>query len=78
MIRRVTKTLRVRFEIDETGWYAVTVPEIPGCITQAKTIPEGLEHARDALALLIGNEAAAEAELLAEVQGVSSPRSASG
>lgn len=70
------KTYRVRFERDETGVYAVTVPEVPGCITQAKSVPEGLVQVRDALGLLIGEERAAEAELLADVVGVSDPTAA--
>ena len=70
------KTYRVRFELDETGMYAVTVPEVPGCITQAETVPRGLELIRDALGLLIGEQPAAEAELLAEVVGLSDPTDA--
>jgi predicted RNase H-like HicB family nuclease len=75
MIDRV-KTYRVKFERDETGTYAVTVPKVPGCITQARSIPEGLAYARDALGLLIGEEGASEAELLADVVGVSDPTAA--
>ena len=70
------KTYRVRFERDETGWYAVTVPEVPGCVTQARTVPEGLRGAREALSLLVGDEDAARAELLAEVVGASEPDAA--
>jgi predicted RNase H-like HicB family nuclease len=75
MISSMT-TYRVRFERDDTGTYAVTVPHVPGCITQAITVPEGLEHARDALGLLIGEENAADATLLAEIVGVSDPTAA--
>jgi predicted RNase H-like HicB family nuclease len=34
---------------DEDDWYCVTSPMHPGLITQAKTIPEAFEMARDAL-----------------------------
>ena len=79
IVPMVAKSYRVRFELDESGWYAVTVPDVPGCITQAKTIPEGLAHARDALALLVGEDAAGAAELLADVAGFSDPaRAANG
>lgn len=79
IVSMTAKSYRVRFELDESGWYAVTVPEVPGCITQAKTVPEGLAHARDALALLVGEQAADAAELLADVAGFSDPaRAASG
>lgn len=70
------RTYRVRFEMDATGWYAVTVPEVPGCITQSRSIPDGLRLARDALKLLIGEDSAARAELLAEVAGASEPDAA--
>jgi len=74
MIRSMVATsYRVRFELDESGWYAVTVPDVPGCITQAKSIPEGLAHARDALALLLGDDVARSAELLADIAGFSQP-----
>jgi predicted RNase H-like HicB family nuclease len=75
---KTVRTFRVRCELDETGWYAVTVPEVPGCITQAQSIPDALTRARDALALLVGDDTAASAELLADVVGVSAPRSATG
>jgi predicted RNase H-like HicB family nuclease len=67
------KTYRVRFERDDMDWFAVTIPEVPGCITQSRTVQEGLRHAREALALLVGDDAAARAELLAEVVGASEP-----
>ncbi|MEM9020169.1 MAG: type II toxin-antitoxin system HicB family antitoxin [Planctomycetota bacterium] len=33
---------------DEDGWYCVTAPFIQGLVTQAKSIPEAFEMARDA------------------------------
>jgi len=75
MLEDVT-TYRVRFELDDTGWYAVTIPSVPGCITQARTVHEGLVLVRDALALIAGDDVAAQAELLAEVVGASEPRAA--
>jgi predicted RNase H-like HicB family nuclease len=33
-----------------TGIYTVTVPALPGCITQGATLPEALAHAREAIA----------------------------
>ncbi len=43
----------VRFEPDEDGWLFVSVPELPGCHTQARTIDEGCERIREALALVL-------------------------
>ena len=37
---------------DEDGWYCVTSPMQPGMVTQAKSIPEAFEMARDAIKLL--------------------------
>lgn len=37
---------------DEEGWYTVTSPTDPAMITQARTIPEAFEMARDAFAAL--------------------------
>lgn len=33
--------------------YTVTVPALPGCITQGKTVEECIERAKDAIALYI-------------------------
>ena len=40
--------LLLKLEPDEDGWYCVTAPLNPGLVTQAKTIPEAFEMARDA------------------------------
>ena len=34
----------------EEGGYTVTVPALPGCISQGNTIEECIEHAREAIA----------------------------
>ncbi len=34
---------------DEGGWYCVTSPMQPGMVTQARSIPEAFEMARDAI-----------------------------
>ena len=31
------------------GYYTVTVPALPGCITQGQTKEEALEHAKEAI-----------------------------
>ena len=32
----------------EDGWYVVTVPSLPGCITQGRTIKEAKQNIREA------------------------------
>ena len=34
----------------EEGGYSVTVPALPGCVTQGETIEEATEHAKEAIA----------------------------
>jgi len=34
---------------DESGWYCVTSPMQPGLVTQARTVPDAFEMARDAI-----------------------------
>src|SRR5687768_5472109 len=42
--------LLLTLQEDEGGWYTVTSPTDRGMITQARTIPEAFEMARDAFA----------------------------
>ena len=44
--------LVLTLEQAENGWYAVTSPMDPAVHTQAKTIPEAFEMARDAISEL--------------------------
>ena len=37
---------------DDGDWYCVTAPMHPGVITQAKSIPEAFDMARDAIEVL--------------------------
>ena len=40
----------VHFEPDtEDGGYTVTVPALPGCITQGRTLDESREHVKEAI-----------------------------
>jgi predicted RNase H-like HicB family nuclease len=38
---------------EEGNGYAVTVPALPGCITQGRTKEEAIERAKEAIALYI-------------------------
>ena len=34
---------------DDEGYYTVTVPALPGCVTQGRTKEEALERAKEAI-----------------------------
>lgn len=38
---------------DEEGGYTVTVPSLPGCVTQGETIEEAIAMAKDAIRLFV-------------------------
>lgn len=40
---------KVVIEPGEDGWFVVTVPGLPGCITQGKTIDEATENSKEAI-----------------------------
>lgn len=43
-------TYKILIEKNEEGGYTVTVPSLPGCITQGDTWDEAIAHAREAIA----------------------------
>ena len=47
------KTLTVIVEKDEEGWYVGSVPELPGCHTQAKTLDGLMERIKEAIELYL-------------------------
>ncbi len=44
---------KVLLNIEEEGGYQVTVPALPGCITQGDTIEEALAMAKEAVELYV-------------------------
>lgn len=46
-------TFNVVIERDEEGWLVASVPELPGCHTQAKTQDQLLERIKEAIQLHI-------------------------
>jgi len=44
---------KVIFEKDTDGWYTVTVPSLPGCISQGKTKEEASKNIKEAIELHI-------------------------
>ena len=53
MARKGTKAFTIRFEHAEEGGYLVTVPELPGCVTEGDTFAEAMEMVMDAMAGLL-------------------------
>lgn len=47
------KTLTVIVKRDEEGWYVGSVPELPGCHTQAKTLDGLMERIKEAIELYL-------------------------
>jgi predicted RNase H-like HicB family nuclease len=48
-------------EHDADGWYVGSVPELPGCHTQGKTIEELTERMREAISLYLDETGEPEA-----------------
>ncbi|HEY4480385.1 MAG TPA: type II toxin-antitoxin system HicB family antitoxin [Candidatus Paceibacterota bacterium] len=42
-------TYNIQIERDEDGIYVVSVPALPGCLTQGRTFDEALKMAQDAI-----------------------------
>ena len=49
----MTKEFSVIIERDEEGYYVASVPELPGCHTQAKSLDKLMERIREAIALCL-------------------------
>jgi predicted RNase H-like HicB family nuclease len=47
----------VTFERDEAGWWVTRIRELPGCMTQGRTIEQARRRIREALSLFIGSAA---------------------
>ncbi len=43
----------VIFEVDEDGYYVASVPAIPGCHTQGKTLEEAKKRIREVIKLCL-------------------------
>ena len=48
-----SQPFKVIIERDEDGLLVASVPSLPGCYTQAKTLPELRERVRDAIKLCL-------------------------
>jgi len=50
------KKFNVLIEQDEDGLYVASVPDIPGCYTQGKTVKEVLERIKEAVEVCLETE----------------------
>lgn len=60
---RLKRTFDVVIERDEDGFYVASVPALPGCHTQAKSMDELTERIREAVELCLELEGSPEPEL---------------
>jgi predicted RNase H-like HicB family nuclease len=59
----VPRQLDVVIERDEEGYYVASVPQIPGCHTQAKSLDEVTKRIREAVELCLEVEGVPEHDL---------------
>jgi predicted RNase H-like HicB family nuclease len=52
----MTREFSIFVERDSEGWYVASVPELPGCHTQAKSLDRVMERIREAIALYLETE----------------------
>jgi predicted RNase H-like HicB family nuclease len=63
------KGYTVRYERDESGWWVAQVREVPEALTQGRTLAETRRRIREALAVVLDDDRAAEeAPLIDEVK----------
>jgi len=64
----MTREFSVIIERDSEGWYVTSVPELPGCHTQAKSLDKLMERIREAIELCLEVERAAPPQQFIGVQ----------
>lgn len=50
---KTSQKFKILIERDEDGYFVATVTALPGCVTQAKTLPELTERVREAIKLCL-------------------------
>lgn len=50
----VERTFEVLFEEDEDGWIVASVPALPGCHTQGRTLEQARERIGEAIQAYLG------------------------
>lgn len=62
-----TRRYKVIYDRDETGWWVATIPSVPGCLTQGKTLEGARRRIREALSLYVEDRVAHAAAFEEEV-----------
>jgi len=60
-----TRQFTVVIEQDEDGYYVATVPSLPSCYTQARTLDELAPRVREVIALCLAEERAPRMKFIA-------------
>ena len=68
-MQNVIKRFNVVVERDEDGYYVGSVPELPGCHSQAKTLDELMKRIEEAIKLYLEVEKSA-ADITTEFIGI--------
>lgn len=59
---------KVIIEQDEDGWFVASVPELPGCYTQAKTLEQVRERIKEVIELVLESDKDIKQEKIASPQ----------
>ncbi len=59
----MSRQFDVVIELDAEGYYVASVPQIPGCHTQARSLDEVTERIREAIVLCLEVQGAPQQEL---------------
>jgi predicted RNase H-like HicB family nuclease len=62
----MAKRYTVRYELDESGTWVATLPKLPGCVTQGRSIAQARTRIRQALAAYTGDVRMARAAELVD------------
>lgn len=62
----MAKRYTVRYEFDESGTWVATIPKLPGCLTQGRSIAQARRRIREALAAYTGDARMAKAAELVD------------
>jgi predicted RNase H-like HicB family nuclease len=63
--KRKLRQFTVVIEQDEDGYYVATVPSLPGCYTQARTLEELAPRIREVIALCLAEQDAPRMKFVA-------------
>jgi len=63
--KRKLRQFTVVIEQDEDGYYVATVPSLPGCYTQARTLEELAPRIREVIALCLAEQQAPRMKFVA-------------